>query len=100
MLTIKNISKLTNYESYPFEIFDIITQNDYYDFIIKDELAKNLKGIRLSRIPQKVDGNLLYSLKLSVNDEQFLPLSLLSSPKTLGKHIINLLNMMDVSTPF
>jgi hypothetical protein len=53
----------------------------------------------LSRTPKEVDGNILYSLIVN-GDEQLIPKSLLLSAKSMGKHIINLINMSDFNPPF
>lgn len=104
MLTIKNISKLVGYESHPWKI-EYINEFEYSYIISVENIGDGvlfMTNVFLNRIPEEVDGNKLYSLKL-MGDETLLPASLLSSPKILGKHIINLLNMLDYkaqNTPF
>ncbi len=99
MLIIKNISKLEGYESYPYKIEYINTTNEIYIFIIDIADKNYVINAILNRIPQEVDGNILYSLSVN-GDEHLIPKSLLLSAKSLGKHIINLLNMSDFNPPF
>ena len=99
MLTIKNISKLHGYEAHPWKIESISSVNNDYIFSIDNTDKFFMVNVRLTRIPQDVDGNILYSLSVN-GDEHLIPKSLLLSAKSLGKHIINLLNMMDVNLPF
>jgi hypothetical protein len=99
VLTIKNISKLEGYEYHPYKIEYINTLDEMYIFSI-DVADKNcIINALLKRIPQEVDGNILYSLSVN-GDEHLIPKSLLLSAKSLGKHIINLLNMSDFNPPF
>ena len=99
MLTIKNISKLNGYEAHPWKIDTISTNDDTYIFLIDNADKHFITTAVLNRIPQDIDGNILYSLTV-YRDEQLIPKSLLSSPKSLGKHIINLLNMIEFTNPF
>ncbi len=99
MLTIKNISKLEGYESHPYKIEYINTLGEMYIFTIDIANKNYIINVLLSRIPQEVDGNTLYSLRVN-GDEHLIPKSLLLSAKSLGKHIINLLNMSDFNPPF
>lgn len=99
MLTIKNISKLEGYESHPWKIEYINTIDVMYIFSIDNKNGNYITNVILSRTPQEVDGNILYSLNVN-SEEQLIPKSLLLSAKSLGKHIINLLNMSDFNPPF
>lgn len=99
MLTIKNISKLEGYESYPYKIEYINTLGEMYIFTIDIANKNYVVNAMLSRTPKEVDGNILYSLIVN-GDEQLIPKSLLLSAKSMGKHIINLINMSDFNPPF
>ena len=99
MLTIKNISKLEGYEAHPYKIEYINTLGHAYIFTIDIADKNYVINAILNRIPQEVDGNILYSLTVN-GDEHLIPKSLLLSAKSLGKHIINLLNISDFNPPF
>jgi hypothetical protein len=99
MLIIENISKLEGYESYPWKIAYINTMNSMYIFSIENLNKNYVTNVILYRISKEVDGNILYSLNVK-SDEQLIPKSLLLSAKSLGKHIINLLNTSEVNSPF